>query len=177
LCRGKRKKLSQGLQNSAAELTWLGLVLEFDDERTDDETTWLKSSHISFEPTGDAIDGYYLRDIVNFLDTRPSCYAMTHNGEEWRFAHAYTPDSQVEFNPFPNKEELYIYGPHRPENSYERLQWWFERESQDVGFKSCTGHQHQVFIGKNSIVCDPDDDNTLGLVFFEDGQEPRMEFV
>jgi hypothetical protein len=32
-------------------------------------------------------------------------------------------------------------------------------------------------INKNSIVCDPDDGNTLGLVFFEDGQEPRMEFV
>jgi len=169
LCRGKRKKLSQGLQNSAAELTWHGLVLEFDDEKSDDEITWVKNSWLE--------ENDWLTDMVNFLDTRPSCYAMTHNGEEWRFAHAYTPSAQVEFNPFPAKDELYIYGPHLPENSHERLQWWLERENQDVGFKSCIGHQHTVFIGKNSIVCDPDDGNTLGLVFFEDGQEPRMEFV
>lgn len=172
LVRGKRKKLSHGLENTAAELTWHGLNLEFDDAKTDENCTWLKSSGLSGED-----DCWYLRDITNFLDTRPSCYAMTHNGEEWRFAHAYTPPCQTEFNPFPSKDELYIYGPHRPENSYERLQWWIEREFQDVGFKSCCGHAHTLFMGKNSIVCDPDDGNTLGLVFFEDGKEPYMEFV
>lgn len=175
LCRGKRKKLSQGLQNSAAELTWQGLTLEFDDSKTDDEVTWIKNSWI--EEIEFPSYSVYLREIVNFLDTRPSCYAMIHNGEDWRFAHGFVPKEQIEFNPFPAKDEPYIYGPHRPDSSYERLQWWFERENQDVGFKSCIGHQHEVFHGKNSIVCDPDDGNTLGLVFFEDGKEPRMEFV
>lgn len=171
LCRGKRKKLNQGLQNSAAELTWYGLTLEFDNDKSNDEITWIKNSWI------EKTEFPYLREIINFLDTRPSCYAMTHNGQEWRFAHAFVPREQVEFNPFPNKEELYIYGPHRPENSYERLQWWLEREQETVKFFSCCGHSHLVFHGKNSIVCDPDDSNTLGLVLFESGQEPRVEFV
>lgn len=172
LVRGKRKKLSHGLENTAAELTWYGLKLEFDEDKTDENCTWLKSSGLD-----DSYDSRYVRDIINFLDTRPACYAMTHNGEEWRFAHAFVGKEQIEFNPFPNKEELYIYGPTRPEGSRERIQWWFERESQNVGFKSCTGHHHTTFTGNNSIVCDPDGNNTLGLVFFEDGQEPRMEFV
>jgi predicted kinase len=172
ICRGKRKKLTQGLQNTAAEFTWEGLVLEFDDEKSDDSTIWLKNSYLD-----DSFNGETTRGLVNFLDTRPSCYAMNHNGQEWRFAHAYTPSCQIEFNPFPAKDELYIYGPTRPEGNRERLQWWFERENQNVGFKSCIGHVHTTFMGKNSVVCDPDDINTLGLVFFEDGQEPRMEFV
>jgi predicted kinase len=163
LIRNKRKKLGQGLQHTAAEFVGAGL-LEVEGFTEKDSITYIENSKATEKG----------HDIANFLDTLPACLRVVHNGEEWRASHAFVPEWQSSFEPFPRKNELFIYGP-KPKPEPEVL-WWeeFDRNYSNK-FKIIAGHSHHVYMGNNVIINDPDEQGRIGLVFFEDGKEPRFE--
>jgi predicted kinase len=167
LLRGQRKKLSHGLQNTLAEFVFENLV--------DVELDLEKQELISLTVKDDEV-----YQIANWLDRLPACIQIFHNGEDWRASHAYVPSEQSrEYRPFPNKYEKYIYGPTR-HNGQGYGPWWVDLDNSytDIttrNFKFICGHNHVVYMGKNVIVNDPDPQGQIGLVFFEDGEEPRFE--
>lgn len=160
LLRGRRKKLAQGLQNTAAEFVGVGVL--------DVEIDCYKNDVLYISKATSTAAGL---DIANFLDTLPACIRMNHNGEEWRSAHAFVPDFESSFEPYPLKNELFIYGPnHGHERGYP---WWEDIDKKEsVPFKQIVGHSHNIYLGKNIIVNDPDEQGRIGLVFFEPDKEP-----
>jgi predicted kinase len=163
LIRNRRKKLGQGLQHTAAEFVGAGL-LEVEGFTEKDCITYIENSKATERG----------HDIANFLDTLPACLRVVHNGEEWRASHAFVPEWQSSFEPFPRKNELFIYGPKpKPERG---VIWWEELDKNYSNkFKMIAGHSHHVYMGNNVIINDPDEQGRIGLVFFEDGKEPRFE--
>jgi predicted kinase len=160
LIRGKRRKLSHGLDNTTAELTWLGLDLELyeEDGHLMNASAKTKASDV-------------LLEMANWFDSRPTQCEILHNNVVFRVAHAY-PDSHDVFQPFPKKEETYIYG--CLDKNKQRVEWWNKNYNSPFGF--IAGHYHTTSLNfeNNIFVFDPDcgkdADGKLGCLLFVDGE-------
>ena len=165
LIRGKRRKLSHGLVNTTAELTWLGLDLEL---YKDGETGHLMNSSAKTKASDN------LLEMANWFDSRPTQCEIVHNNTIFRVAHAY-PDSRDGFLPFPKKDETYIYG--CLDKDRQRVEWWNKAEIKNSHFGYIAGHYHTTKLDfeNNVFVFDPDcgKDNAgrLGCLLFVNGEK------
>jgi predicted kinase len=165
LIRGKRRKLSHGLDNTTAELTWWGLDLDLYEDK---ETGHLMISSAKTNASDN------LLEMANWFDSRPTQCEIVHNNVIFRIAHAY-PDAQDVFQPFPKKEETYIYG--CLDKDRQRVEWWNKTEIKNSPFGYIAGHYHttQLDFENNVFVFDPDCgkdvDGKLGCLLFVDGEK------
>jgi predicted kinase len=164
--RGLREKMSCGLLDTVEELKTLGL-LAFELKKDEIEgVKYLDKSSVRCSEL--------LKSQINFLDTRPTCLSFTHNDKDWRVAHGAVTYNQVEFNPFPLKDELYIYGFGQ---SGERQSWWLDFEKQkSPKFSVIVGHHHELFFGKNSVVLDPPEEECIAVAIFQEGAEVEFRY-